>query len=220
MAGFKSLITPDTQVLAVTNQISSGVLVSGLVDQNYLAAESVRSGHIGSGAVVGNAIPAKRSIASGTLDRIDQNSGTVIDYFAAEQAISGIRAVSWGSGGCFIVPAERASGLRLPAVGIVAGTFASGDIVPVISHGRVGAPNSGTIASGGLGRYLYVGSGGLLVNLSGFMGGASSGPGPNPIAEISGSLVQRIAVIVSGGLFINVEETPTSGLFSGLLGVY
>jgi hypothetical protein len=216
------ILSPDPTVIQVINQVSSGVLVSGLVTQNYLAAESVRSGHIGSGAVVGNGIAGKRSIASGTLDRIDFNSGTVVDYFACEQAISGIRAVAWGSGACFIVPAERRSGFRLPAVGVTAGNYASGDIAAVVRHGRVGVSFSGGYASGVTG-YLYVGSGGLLVNLSGFMAGASSGNGPNPTlnaGETSGCLVQSVAVALSGGLYVQLDNNVRSGLLSGLLGAY
>lgn len=217
-----NMLTPDSPVLAVTNQISSGVLVSGLVTQNYLAAESVRSGHVGSGAVVGNGIAGKRSVASGSLDRVDQNSGCVVDYFACEEAISGVRAVAWGSGGCFLVNAQRGSGLRLPAVGVAVGNYASGAVVSVITKGLVGVAFSGGAASGFFGSYLYVGSGGLLINQSGFMGGSSSGQGaaPTPAASgYSGSMVQPVGVSVSGGLFVQVGEIR-SGLLSGLLGAY
>lgn len=195
-----------------TNDIGSGAIVSG-----HVASGQVGFRHLANGAVQSG------SIASGTLDRLHQNSGTVIDYIACGQAISGVIAVAWGSGGCFIVPAERRSGLRLPAIGIVAGNFVSGDITPVVRRGIVGAATSGIIASGQPGKFLYVGSGGLLVNLSGFMGGASSGTGPNPVlntGEISGSLVQRIGVSVSGGIDVFLDPFIASGLFSGLLGTY
>lgn len=163
------------------------------------------------------------AVLSGQLDRFSISSGTTVDYFNCEQAISGIRAVTWGSGGCFIVPAERASGLRLPAIGVVAGNFASGASVPVIRKGRIGYTFSGAVASGFPNRFLYVGSGGLLINQSGFMGGASSGQGAAPTdaaTGYSGALVQRIAVSISGGVDVLVDGLITSGLFSGLLGQF
>jgi hypothetical protein len=146
----------------------------------------------------------------------------VVDLFFCEQAMSGVLAVTWGSGGCFVVPAERNSGFRLPAIGVVAGNFVSGDLVPVVRRGVVSTANSGTIASGFPGRYLYVGSGGRIINQSGFMGGASSGHGAEPTpagSGYSGALVQRIGVSVSGGIDVCIGEI-TSGLFSGFLGQY
>lgn len=176
-------------------------LASGTVNRHNLGSGAVNSGHV----------------ASGQLDRNHFASGSVIDYVACEAAISGIIAVVWGSGGCFVVPAERASGLRLPAIGVVAGNFVSGDIVPVVRAGLAHIAASGAIASGARGL-LYVGSGGLIVNQSGFMGGASSGQGAQPIAENSGSLVQRIGMAVSGGIDVRLDTFLSSGLFSGGLG--
>lgn len=204
---------PNTQQISGTvvaadlgsGAVLSGAIASGQIGLNHLASGSVRSG----------------AIASGQVGRYHLASGCVVDFFPCEQDMSGVVAVAWGSGGCAVVPAERASGLRLPAVGVVAGSFVSGDTVPVVRRGRVGDPGSGTVASGGRGL-LYVGSGGLIVNQSGFMGGASSGAGPGGCAfasGLSGSLTQSVGVRVSGGIDVQIGE-PRSGLISGLLGQY
>lgn len=190
-------------------ELGSGAIVSGRISSGQIG-----TGHLADGAVTSG------DVASGQLGRFHFASGTVVDLIACEQAISGVIAVAWGSGGCFVVPAERRSGLRTPAIGVVAGNFASGDIVPVVRRGWVRTAASGAIASGQFGRHLYLGSGGLIVNQSGYMAGASSGTGPNPVlntGEISGSLVQRVGVSISGGIDVNIGEV-TSGLLSGQLG--
>lgn len=199
---------------AVSGDVIAGAIGSGAVIAGGMGSGAVMAGTVGSGAIVSGAL------ASGQIGRYALASGTVVDLIASEQAISGIVAVAWGSGGCFVVPAERQSGFRLPAIGVVAGNFVSGDIVPVVRRGIVTGAASGLLASG-CSKYLYVGSGGLLVNLSGFMGGTSSGVGPNPTVTggVSGQLVQRIGVAVSGGIDVNVGEV-TSGLLSGSLGAY
>lgn len=192
-------------------ELGSGAIVSGRI-----ASGQVGTGHLADGAVTSG------DVGSGQITREHLNSGTVIDFVACEQAISGIRAVAWGSGGCFVVAAERTSGLRLPAIGVVAGNFVSGDVVPVVRRGIVRIAASGTIASGFPGRNLYVGSGGLIINQSGFMAGASSGEGAAPTAAgsgYSGALVQVVGISVSGGIDVWFGE-PRSGLISGLLGQY
>ena len=201
--------------------IASGQLLGFELASGSIVSGRIASGQIGFGHLA-NASIQSGTIASGVLDRLHHNSGCVIDYFPCEQAISGIIAVAWGSGGCAVVPAERRSGLRMPAIGIVAGNFLSGAIVPVVRDGYIGVTFSGGIASGQFGRYLYVGSGGLLVNMSGYMGGLSSGNGPNPVlntGETSGCMVQPVAISVSGGLDVQIGDMR-SGLISGLLGQF
>lgn len=216
--------------------------LSGSIGSGTIASGSVLNANIGSGQVQGiggTGVPNVASgtftgfelgsgsvvsgrIASGQLGRFHMASGCVTDLFFCEAAISGIVAVAWGSGGCFLVPAQRASGLRLPAVGVVAGNFASGANVPVIRQGLVTTALSGLIASGFPGQPLYVGSGGLIINQSGFCGGASSGQGAAPTAAgsgYSGALVQQVGVSVSGGIDVFLGEAR-SGLISGLLGQY
>lgn len=174
--------------------------------------------------VLGNIALSSGNIQSGQIGRFHFASGCVIDILPCEQAISGIIAVAWGSGGCFVVPAERQSGLRLPAIGVVFGNFASGAFVPVVRRGLVTTSLSGLIASGQPGWPAYVGSGGLIVNQSGFGAGPSSGAGPNPSlaagAGMSGALVQRIGEFVSGGIDVCPDTNLASGLSSGLLGQY
>jgi hypothetical protein len=186
----------------VASLIYSGHIASGQIGQAALASGAVQSGQIASGTPVNFA-------------RTDFS-----DFFLAGQAISGVIAVAIGSGGAYVVPAERQSGFRLPAIGVNLTNAVSGSAIQIISWGLLATPNSGTVASGGwiLGnQYLYLGSGGLLVNLSGFNAGPSSGPGPNPsLAAISGCMVQRIAIAMSGQIFIQPDVTPTSGLLTGV----
>jgi len=207
--------------------VRSGNLASGIIGRYHIASGQLQGFELGSGAVVSGRIASGQvgwaHIASGNINRYHLESGCVIDYYACEQAVSGVIAVAWGSGGCFVVPAQRSSGLRLPSIGVVAGNFVSGDIVPVVRHGRILSSPSGTLASGFFGKFLYVGSGGLLINQSGFMEGTSSGHGAGPTAAgsgYSGSLVQRIGVSVSGGIDVLIDVNITSGLHSGFLGQY
>lgn len=224
------------------NTITSGDVAAGAVVGDDIASGSITSYEIGSGQVFGHLVGHGANIASGNLttddlapravlsgnigsgqiDRLHHNSGCVIDWLACEQALSGLRAVAWGSGGCFVVAAERTSGLRLPAIGVTVGQYVSGDVVSVVRRGLVRISFSGGIASGFPGRPLYVGSGGLVINQSGFMEGASSGHGAAPTlvgSGLSGILVQQIGVAISGGLDVQVGEAR-SGLISGLLGQY
>ncbi len=129
----------------------------------------------------------------------------------AGQAISGRIAVTLGSGGQYVVPAERQSGFRMPAIGVSITDAVSGASVQYAVLGYVPCPSSGTFASGDRGS-LFVGSGGLLVNLSGFMAGASSGPG---VGTFSGSLIQRIGMAVSGGVYVNPDVTIRLATVSG-----
>ena len=154
---------------------------------------------------------------------------TLVKLVTAGQTISGVMAVALASGySDVVVSAERHSGLRLPAVGVVSvvsgistgsGGFGvvSGQSVDMVFWGLVTTPFSGNVASGFAGKFLYVGSGGLVVNQSGFMDGASSGTGPG---ILSGELVQRLGIAVSGGIFVQLDPNITSGLLSGLLGQY
>jgi hypothetical protein len=73
----------------------------------------------------------------------------------------------------------------------------SGTACSVVSYGRIFSAASGMIASGFEGNLLYVGSGGIVVNRSGFtIGGVLSAPG------LSGDMQQSIGVYVSGGMFV------------------
>ena len=198
--------------------VRSGTIASGVVGFEHLGDAGVRSGTIASG-VVGFEHLGNTSVRSGTL-----GSGAVTTYTRsvlddtrlAGQAISGVIAVTFDLGGQFVVPAERASGLRLPAIGVNTTNATSGVVIQFVTRGFVPAPNSGTIASGTTGLF-YVGSGGLIVNQSGYMDGASSGPGPG---GLSGTMVQRIGLCISGGIYVNPDMNITSGLISGLLGKF
>mgnify|MGYP003346441343 FL=1 len=116
--------------------------------------------------------------------------------YNAGELISGIKAVCMGSGGV-ILRAERASGLRLPAIGVTMSGALSGTVCTVVSYGRIFNTASGMLASGFEGNLLFVGSGGCVVNTSGFVEGLSSGA-----PFLSGDMQQSIGISVSGGIFV------------------
>jgi hypothetical protein len=181
-----------------------------------MATFDLRSGQMqfaGSGSVVSG------TLASGQISTNHLASGAIVNYarniamdFLAGQAISGVIAVTIGSGGQYVVPAERLSGLRLPAVGVNSTDAVSGAVITIVMQGFVPAPASGTMASGA-GGLIWVGSGGLLVNSSGFMPGASSGPG---VGALSGTMIQRIGLVMSGGVFVYPDWTITQARVSGV----
>lgn len=225
----------DGSILTIdiaSGQVQSGQVGSGAVQNATIGSGQVQ-GHLGTGIPsilsgtvgplsLGSGSVLSGHVASGQLNRYHLNSGTVVDLIACEQLISGLLAVAWGSGGCFVVPAERTSGLRSFVIGACAGTFASGDVVPVVRQGILSTSASGTIASGFFGRFLYLGSGGLIINQSGFMDGASSGHGAQPTAAgsgYSGAMVVPMGISVSGGIDVRIGELR-SGLFSGGGGQY
>lgn len=208
--------------------LGSGVVVSGNIASGQLGSIHHASGQLtgfelGSGSIVSGRIASgqigKNHLASGAVNSGHNASGNVITYARlhledgklAGQAISGVVAVCLGSGGQYVLPAERQSGLRLPAIGVSTTNALSGQAVSVCLLGFVPAA-SGTIASGG--GPLFVGSGGLLVNLSGFMGGTSSGPG---VGSFSGSYVQQVGLATSGGIYVlpelSVGQAKTSGAY-------
>lgn len=201
--------------------VTSGAIASGQIGANHLASGAVTSGAIASGQVgtnhFGSGVVLSGTIASGQLGQNHHASGlfnpVLADWFVCDETISGLKAVSIdcsGFGG--IVRSERQSGLRLPAIGVTLSGAVSGTAALVVMMGPIVAGVSGMIASGFTGGNLYVGSGGLIVNQSGFMGGTSSGA-----PTLSGSLVQRIGVSISGGIFV-LPGQAASGLLSGLLG--
>jgi hypothetical protein len=164
-------------------------------------------------------------VASGQIDpSVDfaQTAGLntnqpLCDLFVFQEQCSGIKAVCIASGSR-IVRAQRASGLRLPAIGVTNGNVSSGSTGLVYYLGGVG--RTGTLAqnsglnngiSGFQGLPLYVGSGGNIVNLSG-MRGVSSGP-----AFLSGNMQQQIGIAISGGIFVMPSPRITRSGFLGTL---
>lgn len=171
-----------------------------------LSSGSVQSGHIGDAAVVSG------SVASGQIARVHLSSGVqswgMVEVYTAAELISGVKAVALhrSGGGNEIVRAERASGFRLPVLGVAVSGAASGQACDVIVRGRVLTAASGMIASGFEETLLYCGSGGLLVNQSGFMGGASSGA-----PFLSGNIQQAVGWSISGGVLVQPMDVTRSG---------
>jgi hypothetical protein len=218
--------------------------LSGMITNQLLGSGAVLSGNIGSGQIAGfgkSGLANARMIASGSVGGFDLSDasvnsgqlnsftvarihlasgtrgfGTEYDFFTAEP-ISGLKAVALiadTSLNMRIVRAERQSGLRLPAIGVTISGATSGNSCTVVTQGFIAEGVSGMIASGTAGRILYVGSGGLIVNTSGFAGGASSGA-----HLISGSVSQKIGVYTTdaSGTVHGIFVSPSLEISSGVL---
>jgi hypothetical protein len=195
--------------------VQSGNIASGQIGSFHLASGSVTSGRIASGSI-NQFGPGSGTIASGHISSgnvITYSRNTYEDTFIANETISGLVAVAFGSGGTSIVRAQPGSGLRMPAIGISVTNVLSGALCPVVIIGKVMVSWSGGIAGSGvygICRTAYVGSGGLILNSSGYVTGASSGGGPAQ-TDTSGRCVQRVGQFISGGLFVQIDPQLTSG---------
>jgi hypothetical protein len=188
-------------------------IASGTIGKNDLSSGIITSGNlIGSGAILGSLGGGTFHIASGTVGPNDLGSG-IFQFFLAQagELISGFQAVCVTSGnnssGLCIVNANAGSGLRLPAVGVVTGNFASGAANIQVIYGGVVTPSSGMLAanaSGFAGRNLYAGSGGQIVTQSGLT---------------SGMGWQRMGVVIGYGFSgLAMEVRPEWQVTSGPLG--
>jgi hypothetical protein len=187
--------------------VGSGFIVSGAVQGQFGTVDMIVSGTIGPNDLGSGAV------ASGNI-----NSGNIITYarnimddsWVAGEAVSGLRAVCMISGD-IIVNAQRSSGLRLPAVGVAIDNAVSGGTLRWITFGRLypktgaGGAMSGYGFSGFDGQPVWVGSGGTLINLSGFNGDGGLTVG------VSGTFTQRVGFSISGGLYVDMDATVTSG---------
>ncbi len=185
--------------------IQSGQISSGVIGRFHVASGQFAGFELGSGAIVSGRV-ASGQIGFGHLANASVQSGTVasgvlvsfarqiVEEFNTEEAISGLKAVFLSSGG-FIGLANAASGLRLPAVGVVPANYVSGDLAGIVTMGKITTPMcSGW--SGFVGKHLYCGSGGQIVGKSGLL---------------SGMAWQKIGVAFSGGIYVNIDLTILSG---------
>ena len=194
---------------------SQNTLPTDRISSAYLTSSKLSSGTIGLTTASGQnaAFPYHLSETA----QINTNQ-PMFDYFVFQEQCSGIKAVCIASGSR-VVRAQRASGMRLPAIGVTSGTVNSGSTGRVYYYGYVGrvgtfAANSGLYngISGFQGRPLYVGSGGNIVNLSGFwVGGVQQAP------FISGNMQQQIGIAMSGGLFVMPSPRVVRSGFQGIL---
>lgn len=172
--------------------IVSGRVASGQIGFGHLANASVQSGTYASGSI------GEFVLASGAVQSGHNNSGNIITYarsclideMITGEIVSGVRAVAIDSnsnlGG--IVISHPGSGLRTPAIGVVADNYLSGQLAKVVMMGRINttAASIGDL-SGREGNPVWVGSGGQLVRLATYA---------------SGQLAQRIGIIISGGVIV------------------
>lgn len=207
---------PQTSSWVGLGQLASGSVGAGTIASGAVVGQAGGGFNIASGSIggfdLGNNVVLSAHIGSGQVSDFKLASGTraagIQMWFNTAELISGVKAVALASGsGDTIVRAERQSGLRLPAIGVTVSGNVSGGAALVVMEGPVYGGVSGMLASGFNGQALYVGSGGLIVNKSGFMDGASSGA-----PTLSGSAVQMIGVAISGGIEVEPELRPQSGL--------
>lgn len=200
---------------ALGDQMRSGNLAPTQINSGHFSLSDfvVKSSMIGSGQIFPTTLSGQNAgtlYPFATTAKINTNK-PLCDYFVFQEQCSGIKAVCIASGSR-IVRAQRASGLRLPTIGVTSGNVNSGSIGAVYYYGYVGQTASGQIASGFQGQPLYVGSGGHIVNLSGFMEGASSGA-----PFLSGDMQVQIGTAMSGGIFVMPSNRITRSGFQGNL---
>ena len=210
----KITFSTDTTAAQTTANLSQSRYGAAGVEQ-YLTASAgtptflVTSSMVGSGSID----PSTSFAQTAGLN----TNFPLFDSFVFQEQCSGFKAVCIASGGR-VVRAQRASGLRLPAIGVTSGLVNSGATGRVFYLGGVG--RTGTLAqnsglnngiSGFQGLPLYVGSGGNIVNLSGMLG-TSSGA-----AFLSGDMQQQIGIAISGGIFVMPSPRITRSGFQGNL---
>jgi hypothetical protein len=193
--------------------IDGGTLYTVTYSQ-FMTSSKLSSGTIGLTTASGQNAAFPYNLAE--TAEINTNQ-PMFDYFVFQELCSGIKAVCIASGSR-VVRAQRASGMRLPAIGVTSGTVNSGSTGRVYYYGYVGrvgsfAANSGLYngISGFQGQPLYVGSGGNIVNQSGMRGASSGAP------FISGNMQQQIGIAMSGGLFVMPSPRIVRSGFIGRL---
>lgn len=215
--------------------VFSGNIASGQVSQFHLSSGAVNSGHIGNAAVVSGSVASGQlftlhvasggflsgAIGSGQIARFHLASGQVFsgagasgfidnllwnsEQIATVETVSGFKAVCVTSGGVLAL-AMAGSGLRLPALGVVALNLVSGAVATLLRGGKI-TPTSGLDFrwSGKAGQLLYVGSGGEVVSQA---------------LLVSGQSWQRLGTAYSGGLYIGISPVVTSGGIAGPAGTF
>lgn len=179
----------------------------------------VQSGHVGSGAVLGQALGVG-NIASGSLGTYDHASGCTVARAQAvaplysglpwnqitAEIISGVRAVGYDQSGHIQIAMASVSG-RMPAVGIIIDNVLSGISANVYTQGFFQFSSGLADYSGFLGRRVFVGRSGQLVTVSGANGAWLSGDFGQAMGNVTGS----------GSVLVNVSQVVFSGGPLGIL---
>src|SRR3990167_10633216 len=211
-----------------SGQVGTNHLASGSIQQFQLGSGAVNSGHVSSGAVLGQAGGGAFTIASGTITTGDFASGAIIraaQYvtplqvgtswtLATEEPISGVRAVSVSQSWQLRIAMASLSG-RMPAIGIVVDNVASGSNANVYTQGSFQFSSGMVDFSGWLGKTVWVGRSGHLVQWSGSFnsGGLNIASGQD--------FLQRLGTIInSGSCVANVQPTMQQNQMVSLLAEY
>ncbi len=180
-------------------ELGSGAIVSG----------RIASGQIGTGHLA-NAAVTSGDIASGSVDLFHLASGAVARAAAVcvpfqsgivplitEEIISGVRAVNISQSGTIRIAMASVSG-RMPAVGVVFDNVAVGINANVYTQGAFQLSSGMADYSGWLGKPVWVGRSGQIVQWS----GAFNSGGLNVAS--GGDFIQRIGIAVnSGAILVN-----------------
>ena len=155
-----------------------------------IAAGGIGSGMIGSGAIAsGHLASGFATVLAGTLS------------LTTEEVISGVCAVNVSQSGLLRVAMASVSG-RMPAIGIVSDNVASGVVANIQRVGTVQFTSGMADFSGWLGKTVWVGRSGQVVQWSGSWnsGGLNTASG--------GDFIQRLGVAVnSGSVIFTVDQT-------------
>ncbi len=206
--------------------IGSGNYASGSIAWPHLSSGCILSGHVASGTVQGFA-GSTRSVASGTLGTYDFSSGTIVRaasfvspiqsgtgwQLVTEEIISGVRAVCISQSGNLRIAMASVSG-RMPAIGVVFDNVLSGINANVYSQGLFQFTSGLADYSGYLGKTVWVGRSGSVVQWSGSFnsGGLNMASG--------GDFIQRLGFAVnSGAAVLNVSPHMAQTQLLGVIGL-
>lgn len=190
-SGMSVSVTP--QLPFVPGLIGSGQLASGVIDSTFLADGAVKSGDISSGQIGTSHISSGAEITNAVNIIWDPGPTTA-------ELISGVRAVTLSTSGLLRIAMTNVSG-RMPAIGVLFANVASGVQVSgqaLFTNGGPFQVSSGLVNFTRLGRTVFVGRSGQLINVS---GGWGSG------GFVSGDFVQSMGFTVNSGALL-VEVGP------------
>ena len=178
-------------------ELGSGAIVSGRI-----ASGQIGTGHLADGSVTSG------DIASGAIHVYHHASGDVVRAAAAvvpfqsgiiplitEEIISGVRAVNISQSGGIRIAMGSVSG-RMPAIGVVIDNVLSGIPANVYTQGFFQVTSGMSDYSGWLGKPVWVGRSGQVVQWS----GAFNSGGLNVAS--GGDFLQRIGVAINSGAFL------------------
>ena len=211
-----------SQIVGVTASLSGIMVVIGDPLQGAIAG----SGDVGSGAITGQAGAGYLTVASGTLGTYDAGSGMVARAanfvtplhsgaswtMITGEIISGVRAVQISQSGFLRIAMASLSG-RMPMIGVVVDGVLSGISANVYTMGMFQLTSGMADYSGYVGRTVWVGRSGQIVQWSGSFNSGGF------VVTSGTDIFQRIGVAAnSGGIVLSVGTNLLQ--FGGNIGAF